>query len=183
MCSRGSNAPLAVWLLGVEIASAEIEGVSGTRVVLQRGFLAPWKVRKWNAGENLILVTRVCGIVAEPINLSSVLFNEGHAGVLTEPLREPIPFENARPKGHRAYTDRNRGHRENAGLKMGGVGRITIRLVEGSLLGHGHRQSPVPVVVSTLWREETSLFGCGYTQRAGRSSVDRCIASHWLGFE
>ena len=98
MCSRGSNAPLVVWLLGVEIASAEIEGVSGTRVVLQRGFLAPWKVRKWNAGENLILVTRLCGIVAEPINLSSVLFNEGLAGVLTEPLREPIPFENARPR-------------------------------------------------------------------------------------
>ena len=77
---------------------AEIEGVSGTRVILCRRFLVPWNVGKWNARENLVLVARPRGIVAELIDLSSVLFNESHASVSAETLREPIPFENARPR-------------------------------------------------------------------------------------
>lgn len=77
---------------------AEIEGVSGTRVILYRRFLVPWNVGKWNAREDLVLVTRECGIVAELRDLSSVLFNESHASVSAEAPREPIPFENARPK-------------------------------------------------------------------------------------
>ena len=77
---------------------AEIEGVSGTRVILYRRFLVPWNVGKWNAREDLVLVTRECGIVAELRDLSSVLFNESHASVSAETPREPIPFENARPK-------------------------------------------------------------------------------------
>lgn len=82
----------------MEIALAEIEGVSGTRVILYRRFLVPWNVGKWNAREDLVLVTRECGIVAELRDLSSVLFNESHASVSAETPREPIPFENARPK-------------------------------------------------------------------------------------
>ena len=82
----------------MEIALAEIEGVSGTRVILYRRFLVPWNVGKWNAREDLVLVARECGIVAELIDFSSVLFNESHASVSAETSREPIPFENARPK-------------------------------------------------------------------------------------